>query len=128
MYTSVGTFRYDPRAKTIERKPWWAILDCCPDLSRYYRWSYWQYFREKIQTPAWGTHISLIRGEEPPNKEMWGAYEGLEIEFEYDIELFGNDVYFWLNARCDKLLDIREELGLPRKPLLDLHVTIGRIA
>jgi hypothetical protein len=75
--------------------------------------------------PAWEEHISVVRDEEPPNKEFWEKYAGQEIEFQYNPIVEGDGLFFWLNVDCDFLLEIREELGLPRDPEFPLHLTIG---
>ena len=62
--TSTGTLVYDPRAPTIESKPWWLIVQACPDLARYYRESLNRFYRGrfKVHRPAWDSHISVVRG------------------------------------------------------------------
>jgi hypothetical protein len=119
---------YDPKAKSIDSKPWWLILQGCEELARYYREMYNHYYRgsgKKLNKPAWGSHVSIIRGEEPPNKNLWLLRAGETVTFEYDTELHSNDVYCWLKVRCDAMLDLREQFGLPRNPIHDLHLTVG---
>jgi hypothetical protein len=127
-YKSTGVITYDPKAKTIDSKPWWLILACCEDLARYYRETYNLFYRgssRKLMKPAWGSHVSVIRGEEPANKDLWLFRQGETVEFEYDGELLSNDLYCWLPVRCETLLNLREQLGLPRNPIHSLHLTIG---
>jgi hypothetical protein len=45
--------------------------------------------------------------------EVWGKYEGQEIDFSYENVIHSGTVYYWLNAFSTKLEEIREELGLP---------------
>lgn len=126
--SSTGVITYDPKAKSIESKPWWMILQCCEDLARYYRETYNLFYRgssKKLNKPAWGSHISVVRGEEPVNKDLWLARAGEVVAFEYDPELNTNELYCWLTVRCDAILDLRERLGLPREPIYPLHLTIG---
>jgi hypothetical protein len=130
MLSSFGTLVSEPKAKSIINPgKWWLILVCCPDLGRYYResFNYWYRARDiKLMKPAWDCHISVVRGEEPINKELWGSWDGCEVEFRYNPELQGNGEYYWLDVECAKLLDIREKLGLGA-PHFGLHLTIGRI-
>lgn len=124
---SVGILVYDPKARTIESKPWWLILQACPDLARYYRYSLNLFYRAQftVQRPAWDSHISVVRGEEPLDRVAWGKYQDEEVEFEYDPELKTNGVYYWLDVECGRLFDIRVELGLPRIPRHLFHMTVG---
>jgi len=91
-----------------------------------------------IRRPAWKEHITVIRGAyewlgPKGNLNLWGKYDGDSIEFEYEPRITTREPepdrpkYFWLNVSCPKLLDIREELGLPREPPYPLHLTIGNL-
>lgn len=124
---STGTLVYDPKAKTIESHPWWLIIQACPDLARYYRHWLNLFYRAKfkVQRPAWDSHISVVRGEEPLDVSAWGKYHGQEIEFEYDSELNTNGVYYWLDVECSRLSEIRMELGLPPMPTHPFHLTVA---
>ncbi len=80
----------------------------------------------RVTSPAWGPHISVIRGEPLPDPSLWGLYEGTDIRFKYDPEsIYYNRGHFWLDVECDPLLDLREELGLLRQPRKPLHITIA---
>ena len=128
MYKSKGILRYSPKLIGVSEK-WWLVLNCDAELGRYYRCLYEFKYRKccKLQTPGWKEHISVVRNEEPADqhKPLWQKYEGLEVEFKYEPLVRDNEVYFWLEVECDFLLDVRVELGLPRNPEFDLHVTIG---
>jgi hypothetical protein len=80
----------------------------------------------RLSQPRWGAHISIISGEEPPHKERWGARDGERIEFTYDLAPRSEGVFYWLEVGCDELLDLREQLGLPRLPQHPFHLTLGR--
>ena len=134
--TSTGTFRYSPKLNgSLERRDggstkWWLVLDLDPELGRYFRHLHHlaTYRTQKLQRPAWETHISVIRDEEPLDefKPLWDKYAGQEICFDYDMMNAGsNDIYVWLPVVCETALDIRAELGLPRDPIYPLHLTVG---
>ena len=59
--------------------------------------------------------------------ESWLKYNEQEIEFEYMTEIISADGYWWLLVRCNQLLDLREELNLPRELKFPLHLTIAKI-
>lgn len=106
---------------------WWLVVDCDEEIGRYYRHLYKKYHHGclTLQRPSWKEHITVIRDEEPAVKNLWLAYDKKEINFSYRSRVDSNDEYYWLDVFCPELLDIREELGLPRQPLYPLHLTIG---
>ena len=131
---AVGTFRYSPelRQGSLERRDggstrWWLIIDCDPELGRLFRRLHEMatYRTRPLQAPLWGTHVSVIRGEEPPNPAEWGRFQGAEVEFDYEPLVQETDGYLWVAVACPRALDLREQLGLPREPKPPLHLTIG---
>ena len=131
---STGHFRVSPalRNGSLTRRDggstkWWLIIDCDPELGRFLRHLYMiaHHRTRTLQAPLWGPHISVIRGEEPPNAATWGDGNGLEVEFEYDPVARETDGYVWCPVLCAPALDLREKLGLSRSPELALHLTIG---
>jgi len=127
MFKSTGTLRYTHQRYNL-------VLDCDHELGRYYR----SLIAKKwlLRRPAWKEHITIIRGPHEwfaPSKKLWGKYDGKVVKFEYEPFIETKEPeegylrYFWLSVLCPRLLDIREELGLPRKPLYPLHLTIGNL-
>ena len=164
MFTSYGKLIYNPTMGK-RRNPWWALVECNDGMTYYYRdmvsknrsffttSEEWLSANKLAQTPdswiikipfasvvkpAWGSHISVIRGEQPPYPQFWEKYSGRKINFEYNAELiYTNGRHWWFTIICRELEDIRGELGLPPKPLffnkntnafseLDFHLTFGR--
>jgi hypothetical protein len=128
--------RYSPtlRDGTTTRRDggtteWWLILDCDPELGRLLRhlFAVGVYRTRKAQPPLWGPHVSVVRGEEPADKSHWKKHAGREVAVEYAPTIHLTDDYLWVPVRCEVLLDIREELGLPREPDPPLHLTIGNL-
>jgi hypothetical protein len=132
---SVGTFRYSPTLNgSLMRRDggttrWWLIIDCDPELGRFSRHLLVQgtYRTRTVQSPLWGTHISVVRGEEPPLKAAWERLNGQEVEFEYEPVIRETDGYLWVPIRCEAALTHRQELGLQREPDPPLHLTIGNL-
>lgn len=129
LYASKGILRYSPQLIGNASEKWWLILNCDAELGAYYRrlYEYQTHRCLKLQTPGWKDHVSVVRNEEPADelKPLWFKYEGQEIDFKYEPVVKDNGLYYWLEVECDFLLDLREELGLPRNPEFNLHVTIG---
>lgn len=130
---AVGTLRYSPTLKgSLDRRDggttrWWLIAECDPELGRYLRhlFTLGTWHTKKAHPPIWGPHISVIRGEEPPDKSAWFRHTGQAVEFEFSPEMQETEGYLWMPVWCETLLDYREELGLPRAPDPPLHLTVG---
>lgn len=135
MFKSIGRLVYDPPSHVGNTKNW-LVLMCDDEISRYYRYLYTKeyYFLNadystKLTRPIFGAHISLIRGEKISKQYqyLWKNYHNQMIEFEYDPGVKDNKEYYWLNVKCDALLNIRSAYGLSRQPKFGLHLTVGRI-
>jgi hypothetical protein len=128
MYYSKGNIYFYPKNYSDTQ---WAIVNCDPEIVEYY--IYWikkHYWLEKLQKPKHGSHITTIRGESVSDEiynSIWTKYQNEEIEFEYTNEISTNGEHFWLPVHCNRLLDIREEMGLVRNPEFSLHLTIARL-
>lgn len=153
-----GYIKFDPTPLNDSTgnmfKEWWMIVLTNDDIGDYYRWLFhknygllnWvsitdnlvkneQYFSNiKLQQPAWGAHISVIRGEIPyiddieKSKEIWNSfkneYDGKKIEFEYELQPKTNGKHWWLRVICDELKSIREKMNYQRSEI-GLHLTLG---
>lgn len=87
-----------------------------------------------LNRQAYRAHISVVRHEIPPKMEFWRRHEGEKIEFFYNPHVYNGKVYYWLNAFCTRLEEIRLELGLPVSSQYTLppegfvkcfHITLG---
>jgi hypothetical protein len=136
-FSSTGIFRYSPplnsKGKVIRRDgkttKWWLIIECDPELGRYLRYQFRikTYATKPVQAPLWGTHISVIRNEEPGIKANWEKLQTQEIEFKYESDIQETEGYLWVPVQCEPALKHREALGLPQEPELPLHLTIGNL-
>lgn len=129
IYESKGTIRYSP--KLLGDRPsekWWLVVDCDDNIGKYYRHLFRMacHSTRSLEVPAWRTHITVIRNEEPPHPQFWEKYSG-EVQFTYESEPRTNGDYVWLDVQCPFLLDLRQELGLPRNPFYPLHLSIGHL-
>jgi len=127
---TTGRLIYDPalvKSTKTRNDPFWLIVECDPEISRYYRYWVYKELYVKLLRPAWGAHISVIRGERPTKPELWKKYVGQKIFIEYSPEVETNERHYWLDVDCPFLLDLREELGLKRNPYYKLHMTIGNL-
>lgn len=123
---SVGKIVYAPTSHLLSSNNW-AIVTCDDEISKYYRSLYLQEFKNKIIRPTWGAHISWIRNERIPNFKLGKLFNNKIIEFEYYPGVKDNGTYFWLNVKCDYLLELRSKYGLSKEPKFGLHLTIGKI-
>lgn len=126
----IGTFRYSPKLLGKSSSKWWVVIDCDPDMGKYYRHLFYLMTNRcyKLQRPAWECHITVVRDKEPPNKIAWEKYNGQEVKFDIIHKVDTNGDYYWFPVECQKALDLREELGLIKLPEIPLHVSIGHAA
>jgi hypothetical protein len=124
---SIGTLRYSPKLLGNNSEKFWLVVDCDPTIGLYYR-NLYQLFHHKtrqLMRPAWESHITVIRNEEPPRKELWEKYSGKQVEFEYEHFVHTDGNYWWVRVLSEELLDIRTELEIDRNPYFPLHLSIG---
>lgn len=126
-FKSSGKLVYSPKTHLRDSQRW-LVLMCEDELAKYYCTLFRREFPwlPKLQRPVWGTHISIVRGEQIPNHEVWGLAANKFINFEYEPGVRDNGEYYWLKVYCDELCAIREAFGLKREPQFGLHLTIGR--
>ena len=124
MFHSTGQIAYfanPPHYKSI------VVVDS--ELARYYRQQV--PVEVKLNRPKYSAHISVVRNEIPVNLNAWAAYEGQAIEFEYEHQIYNDELYYWLNCYSPRLEEIRQELGLTstRSPngAHRFHCTLGNL-
>jgi hypothetical protein len=126
MFSSSGILRFDPKKNTKHFTPWWCLLECDENIAEYYAWLLKKYGLESNSKSLWGTHISVIKGEDIPDPSTWGNLEGMEVDFNYNnFVRFENGKHAWVDVYSEDLSAVREMLGLPFKPWY--HLTIGRL-
>ena len=122
--------------KPNSNQDWWMVLnDIDEQIGKYYRHLYHldSYKSKKLAKNYWGSHVTIVRNEIPPNIEKWFSYHNEEVEFKiissvkdnYSPERYRS--FYWLNVQCSRFDDIREELGLPPNPDRTYHMTIGSV-
>ncbi len=120
MFTGYGKLHYHTT---------WLMLYTDNEIGRYYR----ALFQKeqpwlKLNIPMHGMHVTVVPGkyETPPNKHLWGKYEGEAVSFKYDGDVsHWHDYYYGIRILCPRIEDIREEMGLPRTLPVFWHITIG---
>jgi hypothetical protein len=131
----VGTLIYDPHRPGMKAKTdWWIIVNTDPEICRYYRWWVWRRYMIDLQKPAWGAHISILRGARPYDEyiHLWKKYSKERVEFEYSpvVQQSTEKEQFWfVDVWSKRFNEIREELGfrtvIDDKPIV-YHLTVGR--
>ena len=145
--SELAKFLLDVESKMVktEVRPWTAIIKVDPQVTA----SYLKNLRSQgvaVSHPAWGPHVTWVRGEEPSKegKSFWGlAPETVGIEL--DDKLCSNrNGHYWLNVtavtwqekvinfsgseyyRNTNIQNLRKDLGLSENPKVPLHLTIGK--
>lgn len=131
-YNSKGTLRCDPPHGQIwgpsSSSIWWIIVECDSGICEFYRALWERRYWRRLQRPAWGSHVSVVRGEEPAKETGRRAFEalnGLEVLWYYETVIRENDEYVWLDAVFPLGLTIRELMGLDEEPEFGFHLTLG---
>ena len=108
----------------------WVIAKCDDGLLDYYRWWFWRKRGIWLEKPKWGAHISIIRGKEEINPVSFlfeYKRDNPKIEFYYSNLIEQHEKgYVWLPVWSKDLNNVREECGLPSRPIMGFHMTIGR--
>lgn len=127
MFKSYGKIVYNPVAGKAKNQ-WWMIIETPKDILDYYH--HWILKEEniKLQKPLFGSHISVIRGEEPAEhkKDLWCKYDQEEIYFQYSNDIETDGQHWWLPITSKQLEEIRSELGFDKYPEHGYHLTLGR--
>lgn len=127
--SSSGIIKIEPKRASIKVDPQgWAVIMVDRELTRYYIEQFNFTHRAKdiqIMVPAWGGHISIIRGEDIKDRNYFLSLNNKNIIFNYGTEVKGNGNHFWLEVECSEAENIREKLGISRKPRFGFHLTIG---
>lgn len=126
MFNGTGRLIYDPYAR-IKKDPWWMIVKTDEGIVQYYQNWIKQHYDVGFEKTVWGSHISAVRGQEPPNKKDWGKYKNEEIPFTYTNKIYRAHWFYCVDAYSERLEQIREELGLPKLPKFGFHLTVGRL-
>ena len=127
LYSSIGVFEYH-----LSDSNYKAIVRIDQEISNFYRALIPKWIQ--VAPQMYPAHISVVRKEVPPNKDVWGKHAGEKIKFLYSPIIHHGEVYWWLNVFCKRLEEIRLELGLPVDSLYTrppdgmkktFHMTLG---
>ena len=136
MISITGKVKFDPQARSGNAaalfKPGWVIVSLDCDIDNYYAWFIKKRYGIRVLSPAWGPHISVVRGfseEGMIDEKIWSnikeIYHNKEIEFLYDTSPRTNGNHWWLKVESEFLYEIREKLGIARQPRWNFHLTVG---
>lgn len=127
-----GTLVYDPdRGAMKKKKDFWLVLQLPMQLVKYYQYFIRTDLHIDIKDPQWGAHVSIVRGEDPPNKQYWKKYDGQKVRIKFNPDVMEvkdkkqSGSFFIIEFDDDFIAHIREELGLQSK-YFRYHITVGR--
>jgi hypothetical protein len=119
-------YRHESQGPLVFAEDWWARVVCDQGIIDFYAWLCRRHGLRVQKNRKWGPHISFIKGEEPPDKALWGSHKG-PITFWYANHIrIDNGCHAWLDVWSDQLIELRAALGLPPKIKMSYHLTIGR--
>lgn len=123
---------FSGHGKLLYYPSWWLIIDVDEEICRYYRHLI-RFYNPSLQlNPSRnGADITTIAGKyEKPDIEheyLWNKYEGEKIDFRYNPKINTDGEYFWMEVECERIEEIRKELGLTPKIIQPWHLTVGNI-
>lgn len=135
-----GTIVYDPHRSNKTNTAWWAVMEVDREITRLFRWFIDRNLLNLTGVegagslqPSGDAHVSIIRGagdvRSVPDrvlKELWGKYHKQKVDFLYSpVVQSAKGEFFFVEVKCDFLVDIRRELGLPHD--WKLHLTVGKM-
>lgn len=140
MYEIKGTILFEPKhiSKKHQAQGVWkrvAMVNIPGDVDAYYRWLINRRYGIVLNNPVRGAHITFINDKLDINNPHYKTYEQELKQFnKKEITVLLNpkvirtdDIRWWIQAKSEELLDIREQLGFNRKPHYGLHLTIGNV-
>jgi hypothetical protein len=118
MHKAVGILEYGPTTNRV-------VLNVDQGIADFYRSLIPRAWPRNPQ--RYQAHVSVVRREQPPNMDVWKKYDGHEVEIEYSPEIVWDERYYWLNVQCQRLCEIRVELGLAPFPWWrnKFHITVA---
>lgn len=130
-YDTFGKLRYSPKRLGDHISPnWWVVAELDDTVGKYYRklFQYACWGTDKLVKPHWGSHITIVRNEEPPidNRLLWEERAGEEIWVRIFLTPQTDGHTHWLPVYSEGGLNIRSELGLLRQPEVPFHLSFGR--
>jgi len=134
-----GKLIYDPCREGLKTKnKGWAVVEIKGSIDKYYRWFLEKEYGIITHRPAWGAHVSVIRGErlKPQYQHLWKKYHNMQFNMQLRTFLrFNNDTkpidnhpscsFWFMDVICPELKAIRDELDLPSN--YNFHLTVGRM-
>ena len=106
----------------------WITAQCEKNIVNYYRRCFQHLYHTKVQPPRFGSHVSIVRGEEEDIEAgLWKKNPtGERISFQYG-PMKWNDEYIWLPVRSPEFEILRTKYGLSKDPPIPFHLTIGKL-
>lgn len=104
-----------------------------PDFCDYYIWFLKKRYGIFLVKPIRGVHFTVINDRlsdgnatEVEYKASKKLYSGKVIDIEYSVDVRTDGKHWWLRARSNDAMFIRQQCGLESKPYWGFHITIGR--
>lgn len=124
-------FMFDCHGHLVYHRTW-LIVKVNDEVCEYYRHLANLYNRTLcLNQPRDGAHITVIAGKyeliDDSHKHLWNKYQNDRIDFKYNISIGDDGEYFWLPVECERIEEIRNELGLKRRIPIPWHLTIGNL-
>lgn len=124
---SWGKLVVHPRDRAIWPQPLWVVLHVEDDLGRYLFAQAQEIVKcwYKLQMPVWDGHVSIVRGEIEAQPGAVYPFDGEEVDFYYDPEIYQAGGHFCVDVQTDHITRVRSEVGLPAEMPIPPHLSFG---
>lgn len=132
-----GIFVFDPKDETnkhVNQSSWkttaMIVFEDC-EIDKYYAWFIKRRFGLTLNRPLRDPHVSFINDRKSDMnyteyERIRSVYHNTRVEVEYDPNLIRtNGDHWWLRCSCLLAEEIRNDIGLNKRPFFDFHITIG---
>lgn len=107
-----------------------VYLETGEDVHLYYRWFIEKRFGLKLNKPLRPAHITIINDR----VDDWNLYQkskskfnGAEINISWSNQIRTNGKHWWLRAKSNDALLVRQESGFSKIPYHGMHLSIGYV-
>ena len=112
-----------------KNRPFWMILQCPKNIMWFYIDQINRAYADglidaPVQAPLALSHVSVVR-KEKALKGPWKGLQGSWVDFEYQPKVMTNGRHWWLPVRSNRLIQLREKMGLRGKPYVPFHLTVA---
>lgn len=130
-----GIIKYDPPdyTKKHEKQSKWkkiVIAKIDGDICEYYAWFVKKRYNIRLMPPLRDAHLTIINDRLSDTVDYVYSktlYDGMKVSIDYNPDVRTDGKHWWLRAKCDDGIMLRQRAGVRPEPYFNFHITIGRV-